>query len=75
MNVGDLIKELSFYDADMEIVVASDEEGNNFNRLSDIDESFATFHEYEINLHHPDDIEEMEDYEREEFVKVLCIWP
>lgn len=82
MNVGELKELLDQYDDSMPIVLASDEEGNDFRWLSAYGDSFVkkgTTHLY--RTYHEDDIVEeievAEEYGDEvpEFEPILVLWP
>jgi hypothetical protein len=72
MNVNELRTALDSFPDDLEILVASDEEGNDFKDLACIQESFIHRDGFEVNVLHPDDAAE---YEEDELETALVIWP
>ena len=68
MKVEELIEQLKKFDGNLPVILASDEEGNNFHHL-DVAE-VAAYSEYrgEIDVIHPSDIEGAEPL-------AVTLWP
>ncbi len=82
MKVSELIEALKGHDQDAEVIMSRDPEGNGYAKLADIDEGTARPEElsayfidsYYSNGHSDDDCC-LEPGERDEFPKVICLWP
>lgn len=73
MKVHELITKLAGFDANTEVLVSRDEEGNGFNALEDVELSGAYPDGYGWEVVHPDDEDEYQD--EEGFTKVVVLWP
>jgi len=82
MNVKELIELLQECDAEAEVIISTDEEGNGYHKFSDIDK--GTIDPCELERHHIDSYCSdqhsdadccLEPGERETFTKVICLWP
>lgn len=75
MTIKELIEKLSKYDNSLEIVMASDREGNNISPLDEIDDFYyrpeTTWHGELID---PVDIDQY-DIENDGIKKVVSFWP
>lgn len=85
-TVGDLIKELSEYPADMPVLISGDAEGNSYGFLSDTSEgNYLAYSEWDGGLVSDEDLEEDDDEDedleeedqdsRNSPIKVCVIWP
>lgn len=68
MNVKQLRELLAAMPEDMLVILSSDEEGNSFDFLRDVEVSAYSVYEREIDLIHPDDAEGDEE-------KAVVLWP
>jgi hypothetical protein len=68
MKVRELIERLHQFDGDLPVILASDEEGNDFHHLDEAEVSAYSEYEGEIELVHPDDIEGGESL-------AVVLWP
>ncbi len=65
----DKLQELYNEHGDLELIYSSDDEGNNYNRVSYL-QGIVNFNEIDKEVIHNDDIEE---YSEDEYSKVICI--
>ncbi len=65
----DKLQELYNEHGDLELIYSSDDEGNNYNRVSYL-HGIVNFNEIDKEVIHNDDIEE---YSEDEYSKVICI--
>lgn len=73
MKVSELRKRLSTFDDDLEIIVATDEEGNSFNPLHDVEVSQSYTDKWgSIEPVHPDD---EASYNEGDLQPCVVIWP
>ena len=71
LNAGQLIDILLRHAPDTEVIIAKDEEGNGFKSLEEVEYSaIERYHDYEIDVLHPDDEEDDAEYER-----AIVLWP
>jgi hypothetical protein len=70
MKVSKLIEELSTLDPDLEVILSSDPEGNDFSFLDEVAISLFATSGYEIWTVHPDDADEYEDLK-----EGVVLWP
>lgn len=71
MKASELIQRLTSFPGDPEVVIAKDEEGNGFKYLEDVEYSaIEKYHDYEVEVIHPDDEEDDVEYER-----AIVLWP
>lgn len=81
MNVKELRELLNQYPDETPVLIARDEEGNGFNHLSDYGFSHYADDDYEVEVYHPDDIEELKKWaesDEEDYIepaKALVLWP
>lgn len=87
MNVGELIERLSAYPKNTPILLSTDEEGNGFNLLSNVEEHLYDPSEYYTDQIYPthQQLDELiavnkygyteEDRAPENSVPVLVLWP
>jgi hypothetical protein len=68
VKVKELIERLKQFDGDMPVILASDEEGNNFHHLDEAEVSAYSEYRGEIDVIHPDDAEGDED-------AAVVLWP
>lgn len=71
MNVGELKSALADIPDDTPVLIASDEEGNNFNNFTELSESYV-HNDEPMEPIHPDDEDE---YERDELHLCVVLWP
>lgn len=74
MKVGELIEQLSEYDPEMEVLTATDEEGNNFHKVVTLELEMYVQDGREIEIHHPKDYEDGY-YEGTYAPNCVVIWP
>lgn len=72
MTVGSLRAVLSKFPDDMHVLVASDEEGNSFEHLYDVEVSKYYEIDREIQTVHPDDFDE---YDPDDLTDAVVLWP
>lgn len=81
MNVKQLKERLEHFPEDLEIIVATDEEGNYFNTLEEIVVSYTRSEGWDIRPVHRDDItddpdnEDFDGYFIGDLVQRVVIWP
>ena len=79
MKVKDLIEALQeIEDPEMLVLISKDEEGNGFKELNDIGVCpSSTEGNYNYDVHHPDDIEEMvtDGYDISHISNRVVLWP
>lgn len=73
MLKSELISELKQIEGDLEILLSADDEGNSFRRLTEI--AVDKYHEdgHEIDVLHPDDVEEYEE-DGEPLPEGIVLW-
>lgn len=82
MDVADLIESLSRYPSDMRVLKASDEEGNSFHQIYEVDMLLSDNPlDHEPDIVHEDDVIAGEyDWQRgremtvDDYTKVVVIW-
>jgi len=81
MNVKELKEFIADFPDDMEIYVASDEEGNDFNSLSYISSGEYAYEDNDQGINwgtsmlNIDDVDEKEIIEKNDLKECLVIWP
>ena len=77
MKVEDLLKQLEELDKEMEILVASDEEGNQINNLHSAQTEKYVYYDHvgEWEAVDPDEIEEYDDEYKKQIKDYLVLWP
>jgi hypothetical protein len=80
LNIKELKELLDQYPDNTPVLIARDEEGNGFNHLNDYGFSHYTEDGYEVEVHHPNDIENYKEealMDGEDYVeppKALVLW-
>jgi hypothetical protein len=72
MTVGSLRAALANFPEDLPVLVASDEEGNSFEHLYDVEVSKYYEIDREIQTIHPDDVDE---YDQDDLSDAVVLWP
>lgn len=75
LTVGQLKEQLDKYPTDMKVYLPSDEEGNSYNVLYELTESWFMEGDnaYDRTAVHPNDVGT--EYEEEHLIKVVLLWP
>lgn len=74
MKVCELIETLQALDPDMKVIVSGDAEGNTYNFLAVAEASDYILDGRQIEVCHPDDVQDGE-YEGWELHQALVLWP
>jgi hypothetical protein len=76
MTVGKLIKILKTLDKDMEVIMSSDSEGNNYSPLSDLSNGRYIATCTYAGAYYVDNAEILEcDEDPKSAIDVICLWP
>lgn len=75
MTVAELIKKLQKFNGGIQVVLASDAEGNDFRNLASVEPGY--FVEDENTLYTVDSAADSEEYteDKKDNMKMICLWP